>query len=182
MPAFAAGIALLTVACGGNPSPAASGGGSPSVSPSGPANAVAYSQCMRSHGISAFPDPVRGGGVPKTDAHHLGVSDSVLSAAQQACQHLLPTTGLSQHDEQQCLETESCSPAQVQAIETTERKFAECMRSHGMPDWPDPTIDDHGRPVFNLVPVGITDDSASIRATITECQHLDPTAMGLESN
>ena len=74
---------------------------------------------------------------------------AMLTVGPASPRHLLPTTGLSQHDEQQYLETESCSPAQVQAIETTERKFAECMRSHGVPTWPDPTIDDHGRPVFN---------------------------------
>jgi len=44
----AAILALLAAACSGNPSSAGSGG-----SPS----AVAYSACMRSHGVPNFPDP-----------------------------------------------------------------------------------------------------------------------------
>lgn len=65
MLAVAVGIALLTAACGGNPSPTASGGSSQSASPSGSANAVAYSQCIRSHGVPKYPDPSSDGQVPK---------------------------------------------------------------------------------------------------------------------
>ena len=34
--------------------------------------------------------------------------------------------------------------------ETTMRKFAQCMRRNGVPDFPDPTVDDKGDPTLNL--------------------------------
>jgi hypothetical protein len=105
---------------------------------------------MRSRGVPNYPDPDSSGNLPKADAQHLGVSVSQLQAAQQACQHLLPTTGSIQQQAQQCFETGSCPPALVQQILSLERRFAQCMRSHGVPRWPDPTIDSEGRPVFAI--------------------------------
>ena len=50
-----AGIALLLVACGGGGSPAL--GGTTAYQ-----KALAYSQCMRAHGVPGFPDPQPNGG------------------------------------------------------------------------------------------------------------------------
>src|SRR5260221_14795195 len=56
-----AGAALLAAACsGGSPNPSA-GAGSPGGSER--TSALAYSQCMRAHGIKNFPDPSAGGGI-----------------------------------------------------------------------------------------------------------------------
>ena len=58
----------------------------------------------------------------------------------------------------------------------TDRKFAQCMRSHGVPNWPDPTIGLQGSPVFDLSKVGITHaqtHSAPMSNTIAECQSLE---------
>ncbi|HEY6789997.1 MAG TPA: hypothetical protein VI365_22075, partial [Trebonia sp.] len=55
-------------------------------------------------------------------------------------------------------------------------KFAQCMRSHGVPNWPDPTIGLQGSPEFNLSKVGITHaqtHSAPMANTIAECQSLE---------
>ena len=68
-------------AIGGSPD----GGGSPN-SPS----AVAFSTCMRSHGVPNFPDPDSSGGIPKETLRQLGVSNSRYQAAVQACGHLVP--------------------------------------------------------------------------------------------
>jgi hypothetical protein len=38
--------------------------------------------------------------------------------------------------------------------------FAQCMRTHGVPDWPDPTVGAKGRPVFDLSGAGIDPQSA----------------------
>src|SRR5260370_7568829 len=60
-----AGAALLAAACsGGSPNPSA-GAGSPGGSER--TSALAYSQCMRAHGIKNFPDPTPAGGI-KTPA------------------------------------------------------------------------------------------------------------------
>jgi hypothetical protein len=59
------------------------------------------------------------------------------------------------------------------------------MRSHGVPNWPDPTVDSEGRPVFNLVPAGITHSqthSPPISNTLVECGRLDPASVGMESS
>jgi hypothetical protein len=66
-----------------------------------------------------------------------------------ACRHLLPnsdtrfTTSLTQ-----CLETGGCPPALVHRALTEGLRFARCMRDHGVPSWPDPTVDSMGRPSF----------------------------------
>jgi hypothetical protein len=51
-----------------------------------------YASCMRSHGVSKFPDPAPGGGL-NIDADKLGVdpNGSVFKAADKACQHFLST-------------------------------------------------------------------------------------------
>jgi hypothetical protein len=178
-----AALALLA-ACSGSSSSTGSGGspnaagatsaGGSTASPS----AVAYSDCVRSHGVPNFPDPdPRTGGIPKGNAQQFGVSSSQLQTAQSACQHLLPSTGSLQQQAQQCFTAGDCPQVLVQQILTAERKFARCMRSHGVPNWPDPSLDSEGRPIFNLVPVGITHSevhSPPISTKMIECQRLDP--------
>ena len=57
--------------------------------------ALAYAQCMRSHGVPSYPDPNSKGqfyvpnGASDPTVH---VSTTVLNAAAQACQKLLPAT------------------------------------------------------------------------------------------
>jgi hypothetical protein len=129
---------------------------------------------MRSHGVPNFPDPdPRGGGaIPKGDAQHFGVSSSQFQAAQQACQPLLPGGGSLG---QQCSEAGNCPPAAVQQMLTAGRTFAQCMRSHGVPNWPDPTLDSQGLPEFNLLNVhGFDPNSAQIEQKAGECAHVLP--------
>jgi hypothetical protein len=166
----AASLALLTVACSGSASSTGSGGSS-----SGSANSrlVAYSQCMRSHGLPSFPDPA-GGVPPKVTAQELGVSSSRLQGAQGACQHLLPATGgsLTASSLQQCYLAGVCPQALVQQALSAGREFAQCMRSHGAPDWPDPSLDAEGRPLFNInVP---RPPPPQISTAGDECSRLDP--------
>jgi hypothetical protein len=173
--AATATLALLAAACGASPSSAGAGGSpGPGESPGSP-SAVAYSGCMRSHGVPNYPDPSNGQ-LPKGGAHAFGVSSSVFSAAQSTCHHLLPDAGSFQEQASQCTLSGDCPPALVQQMMTTDLKFAQCMRSHGVPSWPDPTIGLGGQPVFNLTQVGITHSqthSAPMSNEITECQRLE---------
>jgi hypothetical protein len=60
-------------------------------------------------------------------------------------------------------------------------KFSACMRSHGVPNWPDPTTDSDGRPLFPLSSHGITRIQSRSQQMMTkegECQHLIPAALG----
>ena len=84
--------------------------------------------CMRSHAVPNFPDPSSSGGVPKETAQQLGVSNSQLQAALNACQHLLPNTG-----------NIDDNPAALHQWWSQMLHFARCMHSHGVPNWPDPS-------------------------------------------
>ncbi len=170
----AAGLAQLA-ACSGSPSSAGSGGSPDAGGSANSPSAVAYSACMRSHGVADFPDPGSGGAIPKADAQQLGVSSSQFSAAQQACQHLLPATGGALEDQaHQCMVAGVCPQALVQQMLTAQRQFARCMRSRGLPDFPDPTLDSQGRPVFvwSISKTGMNPDSAQFQAKEAECQRL----------
>ena len=170
---IAATSLVLLTACSGTAGTA----GSPS--------AVAYPQCIRSHGVPGFPDPAGNGAIPKPTAQTLGVSSARLQTAQSACQPLLPAATSSQQQAQQCLQAGVCPQVLVQQMLTADRSFARCMRAHGVPGWPDPVIDAEGRPVFDLVPVGITHrqtHSPPISNELAECGRLAPASAGMESN
>jgi hypothetical protein len=143
---------LLLAACGGSPS--AGSGGSPGASGS----AVAYSACMRAHSVPNYPDPSSSGILPKTDARALRVATSRYQAAQSACQAMLPDSASESFDDQvrQCYLAGACPPTLVQQMMTHGRTIAGCMRSHGIPNWPDPTLDPQGRPFFDLSSQGIS--------------------------
>jgi hypothetical protein len=167
---------LLAAACSASPSSTGSGGSSNAGGSSSSPSAVAYSACMRSHSVPNFPDPNPGGRPLEVDAQQLGVSDSLYQAAEQACRHLLPTGGSLQELTHQCLLYGDCPPALVQPLMTLERKYAECMRSHGVPNWPDPSISAKGgRPVFDLSGSGIDTrftDSPQFKSKDRDCRRL----------
>ena len=172
-----AAVALLAVACSGSPSLAGSGGSPNAGGSATSASAVAYSHCIRSHGVPNFPDPTGSGQVPKADPQQLGVSSSQLQAAQRACQHLYPGNGgsLNKASLGQCEETGNCPQELVQQTVQAMREFARCMRSHGVPNWPDPTVDSEGRPGFNLLHVhGFDPNSPQIDNKMQECEHVMP--------
>jgi hypothetical protein len=125
--------------------------------------------------VPNYPDPDSSGQLPKGDAQLFGVSTSQYQAAQQACRHLLPTGGSLQQREEQCIVNGGpCPPALVQQMLTADRKFAQCMRSHGWPNFPDPTAQSDG-PVFNITAAGISDAEShthQFEATLDECERL----------
>ncbi len=170
----AATLALLAAACsGGSPSSTGSGGSPTAGDPASSPSAVGFSSCMRSHGVPAYPDPGSSGTLPKPDAQAFGVSTARFNAAQRACQHLLPTTGgsLTASSLQQCYLAGACPQALVQQAVNDGLEFARCMRSRGVPAWPDPTIDSQGRPVFNIrVP---RPAPPQVSAAISECERLE---------
>jgi hypothetical protein len=117
-------LTVLASACSGSPSSSGSGGSS---SAAGPANSktLAYAGCMRSHGVPDFPDPNSGGDFNKTALKQLSASNSQFQTANQTCGHLLPAG--------------PPTAAEAQQEWTGMAGFARCMRSHGVPNWPDPS-------------------------------------------
>jgi hypothetical protein len=89
---------------------------------------VAYAQCMRSHGVPNFPDPTSAGAITKEAAVRAfkEVSNSQVETAQTACQHLQPNGG-------------QPSQAELARHISDLLAFARCMRTHGSPNFPDPT-------------------------------------------
>jgi hypothetical protein len=88
---------------------------------------VAYAQCMRTHGVPNFPDPTSSGGSKEAVVSALKeVSNSQAEAAQTACQHLQPN---------------GSQPTQAQFAQHLRAllAFARCMRTHDIPNFPDPT-------------------------------------------
>jgi hypothetical protein len=167
-------LALVAAGCSSG-SPSTGSGGSPKAGGSAAStSAVAYSHCIRSHGVPGYPDPGSNGTLPKVSPQRLGVSSSQLQTAQRNCAHLLPATGgsLTSTSMQQCYLAYVCPQALVEHALTAGRKFAECMRSHGVLNWPDPTVDAKGRPLDNINLPRPT--PRHITTAINECVHLDP--------
>jgi hypothetical protein len=122
-----AAIAAATViaACGSNSSSPSSSGGH-LTDAQAQQDAVRFAGCMRSHGVPSFPDP--------TSPHEFKSSlasnqqSPAFQSAETACQHLLPGGGPPSH---------SAAPSHAQTVALL--AFARCLRSHGFPDFPDPT-------------------------------------------
>ena len=115
--AAVAGVALLVAACGGG------GGSSPAATGSTAfQNAIAYAQCMRSHGEPGFPDPDSKGNF--LNLGPVKIHSPQYLSANKACGHLLPSYQV--------------TPAQRKQELSSALKYSACMRSHGIPSYPDP--------------------------------------------
>jgi hypothetical protein len=158
-----AALSLLAAGCGG-------GGGSPRVAsvPSTTTAAtttttaqnglVAFSGCMRAHGVHNFPDPQRVGGRSlKLTVQRLAASNSRFPAAQRACNHFLPNGG-----------NGSQEPAQTQTQLADELSFARCMRGHGLTRFPDPTAQ-AGLSVEMVQAQGIDVHSPAVLRVVQAC-------------
>ena len=142
----------------------------------------AYSGCMRSHGPAEFPRPRRQR--PGPEGRPAGTRGQQLSAPggpdSLPAPVSRPTAGHWAPSLRQCEETGNCPQAMVQQVVIAMRRFSRCMRSHGVPDWPDPTVDSEGRPGFNLVSVHGTDWNAPyIQNKIYQCEHVMPAGGGV---
>ena len=135
-----AAFVLLAAGCGGGSSGshvAQLGSTGPTMSTTGPtANAtgkyaasLAYSHCMRSHGVPSFPDPRQVGGAIQISGSRSGMNPQspAFESAQQSCRHLLPGGGRQTHAGQQ------------QALARM-LHISQCMRAHGISGFPDPTL------------------------------------------
>lgn len=153
------------------PLAACAASGSPKAAPAANSQTgIDYAGCMRSHGVQRYPDPSKSNelpsGLPKVSPQQLQVSDAQYQAAQNACAHLLPNGGQL---------TQSQSQQDLNAM----RRFARCMRSHGVPTWPDPSNGPAGWG-FDLVNSrGFDPDSQQIDNTMGVCQRALPHGTGV---
>jgi hypothetical protein len=156
--AITAGMAFLAAACGSSP---ASTTGSSNAGTSTSSKQLTFSRCMRTHGLANYPDPTRNG-LPKVGAQQLGVTSAAFQAAETACQYSLPTSGQS-------------SQAQDQQMMNVMLNFARCVRSHGVPNWPDPLAESDpgqpGTPGFPRTMTGVNQNAPQVKSAIASCQH-----------
>ncbi|HEY5429636.1 MAG TPA: hypothetical protein VIK04_11010 [Solirubrobacteraceae bacterium] len=132
----AVSCAAAIAACGGSGSGPSVVGGTTATGNSSP---VALSRCMRAHRLTNFPDPKQGSGGLGFPEGLLMSSDGTLTVdgasfagpalktAEQACKRFLPGGSGP---------PPPVSPRQKKAALAN----AQCMRTHGVPNFPDPTF------------------------------------------
>ena len=158
--AAVAGTTLLAVACGGS---AAAGdtfiGGTYQ-------QALAYTKCMRSHGVPDFPEPDSQGNYSNSQIQAVGDGPQERNAFEQ-CRSLLPNegTGLSVTELQTMME---------QNLQHA-LKAALCMRQHGIPGFPEPTPLTTGSGVNwpMTLPAGIDQNSPQYTKAFRKCSGPD---------
>jgi hypothetical protein len=188
-----ASAALLAAGCGGSSaspgvahlasstsaSSDTSGGGSSSSPEGGPPTQrqmVAFSQCMRSHGVPEFPEPVEGKLLVHSsvrNGHVTGVNprSPQFQAAQKACAKLAPNGG------------KPPSAAEQAKMQEKALLFSQCMRTHGVPNFPDPEFSHSGGGVGIRIggkggPSRIDPNSPQFQAAQKACQSIMPGPKG----
>ena len=157
-------MVVLISACGSS-SPAGtgsgnSGGGGGDPTASTHTKAVKFAECIRSHGVSEFPDPDASGqfayGIPSYSSP-LDPSSAAWQHAIGACKSLEPPTFM---------------PTQFTPRQRSARlKFAQCVRANGVPNFPDPTA------TGPLVDVSNGSSIPGLSAAIRKCIRLNPAAV-----
>jgi hypothetical protein len=150
---------VALAACGSSSKPSA-------TRPAGAdAQFLAFSECMRSHGVPNFPDPSSGGGIHITLAMGINPRSPAFKAARAGCKRLLPGGG----------------PGGAPSASDREQMLATsmCMRAHGVTGFPDPTTTppsstNYGEVlgrggVFLAVPDTINQDSPAYRQAAAAC-------------
>jgi hypothetical protein len=128
---------------------------------------IKFSACMRSHGVPNFPDPSAEGGI-HLDGTDVNPASPSFVSAQATCAKLLPGGGPGRQ-----------KPSAQQRAQFVQ--IAECMRRHGISDFPDPTnsvpsnpadyseVQDLGGVVL-AIPKSINTGSPAYKQAATACQ------------
>jgi hypothetical protein len=145
-------VMLAAAACAGCGSNATTGGSSGSARLTVRAKLVKLAQCLRTHGVSDFPDPNA-----KNDFDYgISVSQEVWTRAVDACKDLEPPGEFSSKR----------TPAQQSAG----LKFAACIRANGVKDFPDPVA---GEPLIDTTRIPSSSRAGGmtiLNAAIAKCR------------
>jgi len=166
-------LAALAAGCGGKaaspgvanigtsaaPASSASGGGGSKAD-----DAAHFSSCMRSHGVTNFPDPSAGGGIAISPSMGFDPNSPTFLAAQRACRSLLHIT--------------PPSPAEQARMQQEALKFSACMRSHGLPNFPDPQFGNGTVRMKLDARQGMDPNSPAFQAAQQACQKEAPILKG----
>jgi len=125
--------------------PQAAGG--PAATSTAQSGVAQFALCMRQNGVTNFPDPTNGHFVMGPDIQ----GNPHFQAAIQACQHLLGASGISGG---------SNGPQQSARL-----KFARCMQTSGIPNFPDPSSNG-----AIVAPSGVDRNSATYKNAFNKCK------------
>ena len=160
-----AGAGLSLTACGGTSSPGAGGSTSPQDTAAANAKALQFAHCMRTHGVPNFPDPT-GGRIDlqvqqtpnSTTVNGVAVNGPAFKAAMKDCQSYLPNGG---HP----------TAAQTAKAKSQALAMAKCMRTHGVPNFPDPQFQSgpNGAIGVKISGAGIDPSSPAFQTAQKEC-------------
>lgn len=156
-------IGLLVGGCGGSSTPSGSAS-QPAAATDITGRTVAFAACMRSHGLSGYPDPI-----VSVAGNHASIRISpggldpnspTFKSAERACIHLMPGGSASR----------AASPGE----QAQDLKFAACMRSHGVPSFPDPDHDG----AFTL-PYGTDQQAPLFQRATNACANVEPSSLSI---
>ena len=159
-----AAAAVLAAACSGGTSSTGSGGSPTAGGSANSPSAVAYSRCVRAHGVPNFPDPGSNGQIPELAAKSAfrEVSNSRARAAANACANLYPAG--------------QGSPTLTAQEQQDYLRAAACMRSHGITNFPDPTFPG-GHASLPAAPSSIDTKSRQFTQAAQTCRKLIPAGL-----
>ena len=118
---------------------------------------LAFSACVRAHGVPSFPDPQPGGGFARAALNAVDENSPQFQSADRSCRSLGIASGFDH------------AAGYIQKHVQQEIAQSECMRKHGVPNMPLP--DAQGQIVF---PPGLTPRSAGFQAAQRHCAYLNP--------
>jgi hypothetical protein len=174
LPIVLGGIAVCSAACGsGSAAPGVASLGStttttpPAVqSQSNSSNyvdEVAYSACMRTHGVPNMPDPTSTGafvfhGGTLNGVRGINPNSAEFMSANKDCEHLEPNGGQS-------------TPQESEQLLAQALKYVNCLRSHGVPNMPDPTSSGQNVDI-SFAHTGLSPGSPRLQTAVTACRSL----------
>ena len=156
-------VAVAVVAVGG--ACAGCGGSASRSSPAAAAHrnaAAAWHQvvlCARAHGMPGLPDPQINSSGKAIFPNGLTVPERTRQACQATFNRLIPNA-------------QNTEPTRAQLAALL--RFARCMRSHGIPDWPDPRPDGSFHPDARIT----NSLKSAFRSQLTACERFNPDPNG----
>jgi hypothetical protein len=158
----ALGCAAIVAGCGGSSPSDATG----ATTTAGKPSQFALSKCMRSHGVPNFPDPTAGpgggglsiresvGGGGTLTVNGVTMSGPAFQSAKKACKQYLPGGG-------------GPPPPLTASQKRQVLALAHCMRTHGVPNFPDPNFAGGG--IKSQLPTGVDPQSPAFQKAVAAC-------------
>jgi len=154
---LAVGCVVALAACGSSHKPSTNAAAGSS------SRALAFANCMRSHGVPSFPDPAGGGSGIQLGGTGVNPQSPAFKSARKACGGLAPGR--------------PGGPPATQSQFLAALKFSRCLRTHGEPDFPDPTRFDGppgpiliiGPGLYFRVSTSFNPDAPAVHQAIAAC-------------